>query len=142
MKVRELMSRSVIRIQADEPVTVAARAMSHYNIGAMPVCGADGRLCGMVTDRDIVTRCLAAQREAASTRVGDVMTRQVLTVTPDTEVSAAAKLMGSKQVRRLPVLENHKLCGMLALADIFSAHGQDAEATAALGGISSNISSL
>ena len=142
MKVRELMSRSVIRIQADEPVTVAARAMSHYNIGAMPVCGADGRLCGVVTDRDIVTRCLAAQREAASTRVGDVMTRQVLTVTPDTEVSAAAKLMGSKQVRRLPVLENNKLCGMLALADIFSVHGQDAEATAALGGISSNISGL
>ena len=56
MKVRELMSRSVIRIQADEPVTVAARAMSHYNIGAMPVCGADGRLCGMVSLADLARR--------------------------------------------------------------------------------------
>ena len=141
MKVRELMSSTVIRMQADEPVSVAARAMAHYNIGAMPVCGADGRLCGVVTDRDVVTRCLAAQQMPEATAVRQIMTRQVLTVTPDTEVAAAAKLMGSQQVRRLPVVENGKLCGMLALADIFSSGTQNAEAADALGQISSNISS-
>lgn len=140
MKVRELMSSPAIRIHPGEPVAVAARALAHYNIGAMPVCGTDGRLCGVITDRDIVTRCLAAQREAASTLVGDVMTQRVLTVTPDTEVSAAAKLMGNMQVRRLPVVENDRLCGMLALADIFSCEAQNFEATDALGDISSNIS--
>lgn len=140
MKVRELMSKPVVRIHADEPVAVAARTLTHYNIGAMPVCGADGRLCGVVTDRDIVTRCLAAERLAERTTVRDVMTSQVLSVTPDTEVSQAAQLMSRCQVRRLPVVENGRLCGMLSLGDISRCEAQTQQAAAVLHDVSANIS--
>ena len=140
MKVRELMSKPVVRIHADEPVSVAARTLTHYNIGAMPVCGSDGKLCGFITDRDIVTRCLAAERSPASTRVRDVMTGQVLAVTPDTEVAAAAKMMGSRQVRRLPVVENGRLCGMITLGDLANSNENSYEAADTLADITSNIS--
>ena len=59
MKIREVMTTPVIRIGADETVEVAARTLAHYNIGVLPVCGSDGRLQGLVTDRDLVTRCVA-----------------------------------------------------------------------------------
>ena len=64
MHVKQIMSSPVIRIMEDEPVSVAARTLTRYNIGALPVCGADGKLSGVITDRDIVTRCLAAERSA------------------------------------------------------------------------------
>ena len=60
MKIREVMSTRVVRINPGETVAVAARTLEHYNIGALPVCGNDGHLCGMVTDRDLVTRCIAS----------------------------------------------------------------------------------
>ena len=97
MKVRELMSRPVIRIHADEPVTVAARTLAHYNIGALPVCGMDERLCGVITDRDIVTRCLAAEKDLNRTLVRDVMTSAVLSVEADADTALAAHMMGRRQ---------------------------------------------
>ena len=69
MKLRDVMTNPVIRINPEESVAVAARTLGRYNIGALPVCGSDGRLCGLITDRDIVTRCLAAGRSASSTPV-------------------------------------------------------------------------
>lgn len=99
----------VIRINPEESVAVAARTLGRYNIGALPVCGSDGRLCGLITDRDIVTRCLAAGRSASSTPVRDVMTAKVITARPDMEVALAAGLMGREQIRRLPVMENGRL---------------------------------
>lgn len=78
MTLREIMSKTVVRIRPDEPVGVAARALSRYNIGALPVCGYDGRLRGVITDRDIVTRCLAADRDPAKTTVGQIMTGRVV----------------------------------------------------------------
>ena len=140
MKVREVMSSPVIRIHAEEPVSVAARTLTHYNIGALPVCGSDGKVCGVVTDRDIVTRCLAAGRMPEETTVRDVMTAQVLSASPDMDTGAAAHLMGRKQVRRLPVVENGKLCGMLSLADLATHQEGIYDATDALGEISGNIS--
>ena len=68
MKLRDVMSNPVIRIRPEESVAVAARTLARYNIGALPVCGSDGRVCGLVTDRDIVTRCLAANRSPSTTR--------------------------------------------------------------------------
>ena len=140
MKVRDLMSKPVIRIHADEPVAVAARTLTHYNIGAMPVCSADGRVCGVITDRDIVTRCLAADRSPERTKVRDVMTSQVQSVTPDADVTLAAHIMGSKQVRRLPVVENERLCGMISLADVANSEDNAIDASDALTEITSNIS--
>jgi CBS domain-containing protein len=112
------MCQPAIRIGADEPVAVAARTLAHYNIGALPVCGQDGRVCGMVTDRDMVTRCLAAGKSPERTRVREIMTAGVLSVDPETDVATAAAIMGKQQIRRLPVVEKGRLCGMLSLGDI------------------------
>ena len=139
MKVREIMTGHVVRIGAEEPVEVAARAFTHYNVGVLPVCGVDGRVCGVVTDRDLVTRCLAPGRSAGATKVKDVMTNRVVSVGPNMEVSAAAHLMGREQVRRLPVLENGKLCGMVSLADLAGFEGGSLDAADALADITSNI---
>lgn len=139
MKIRDVMTSPAIRIHPDEPISVAARALEHYNIGALPVCGSDGKLCGLVTDRDIVIRCLAPERKPEHTTVGQIMTGRVLTVGPDVEASEAAKLMGAQQVRRLPVVENGKLCGMVSLGDLASSW-EDTGAGAALTEITSPVS--
>ena len=135
------MSDPVIRIHPQESVEVAARTMNRYNIGALPVCGSDGKLCGVVTDRDIVTRCLAASRPASSTTVGEIMTSGVITARGDMEVSAAAGLMGRAQFRRLPVVENGKLCGMVSLGDLAQKEETSMDASDALSQISESLSS-
>lgn len=140
MQVRHVMSSPVIRIGAEESVSVAARTLTHYNIGVLPVCSSDGRLCGVVTDRDIVTRCLAANRSPEHTTVRQIMTSQVLSVKPDMDAGAAAHLMGRQQVRRLPVVENEKLCGMLSLADLAGSGESAYDAADALTEITGNIS--
>ena len=140
MKLRDVMTNPVIRIHPDETVAVAARTLTHYNIGALPVCGTDGKLCGVLTDRDIVTRCLAANRNPDITSVGDVMTSQVQSVAADADVALAARIMGSKQVRRLPVVESGRLCGMISLGDLAHSEENIFEAADALTEITSNIS--
>ena len=139
MKVREIMTKHVVRIHPDEPVEVAARALTHYNVGAMPVCGSDGRLCGMVTDRDLVTRCVASGRSAGTTTVRDVMTGRVISAGPDMDVGAAAQLMGKEQVRRLPVVENGRLCGMVSLGDLANREDNVMDAADALAEITANV---
>ncbi len=139
MKLRDLMTRNIIPIHPEEPVEVAARTLARYNIGALPVCASDGRLCGMLTDRDIVTRCIAAGKPA-HTKVQEVMTTGVLSVTGDMDAAVAAGLMGRQQIRRLPVVENGVLCGMVSLCDLAGCQDSNLEAADALGQISSNIS--
>lgn len=118
MKVRDMMTDRVIRVAPEESVEVAARTLAQHNLGALPVCTADGKLCGMVTDRDLVIRCMAANKLPGKTQIRDVMTRQVISVSPDMEAGVAAHLMGSRQVRRLPVTDNGNLCGMVSLGDL------------------------
>lgn len=140
MKLREIMTNTVVRINPEESVAVAARTLARYNIGSLPVCGGDGRLCGVVTDRDLVTRCIAAGRLPASTPVRDVMTTQVISARPDMEAGAAAHLMGRQQIRRLPVVENGRLCGMVSLGDLVNRDETVYDAADALADISSNVS--
>ena len=140
MKLREIMSKQVIRIHPEESVAVAARMLANYNIGILPVCGSDGRLRGVVTDRDLVTRCVASGRPAASTPVREVMTANIVAGKPDMDVSAAAGLMGRLQVRRLPVLENGRLCGMVSLGDLAVKEETVFDAGDALADISSGLS--
>lgn len=141
MKLREVMTNPVVRIHPDESVAVAARTLTHYNIGILPVCGNDGRVCGLVTDRDLVTRCLASGRSPASTPVRDVMTTKVISAQPDMDASMAAGLMGREQIRRLPVLENGRLCGMVSLGDLALQQESSMDAADALTEISSSLSS-
>ena len=140
MKVKEIMTRSVIGVGAEESVEVAARTLARHNIGALPVYRADGRLCGMITDRDLVTRCLASGMEPGKTRVGQVMTGQVTSVDGETDVGVAAHLMGRQQIRRLPVTENGRLCGILSLGDIALWEDTAMDAADALGDMARNVS--
>ena len=141
MKVRDLMTAPAIGIHPDESVEVAARKLANYNVGVLPVCEDWGRICGVVTDRDLVTRCLATNKLPRETKVREIMTGQVLTVDPNMDASAAAHIMGWQQVRRLPVVENGKLCGMFSLGDLARTESGVADAADALGDISQNISS-
>ena len=139
MEIKDIMTQSVVSIDPAENVEVAARTMRQYNIGALPVCK-NGKLCGMLTDRDIVTRCLAANRLPGNTQVQQVMTRQVTAVSPNLETGAAAHLMGRLQVRRLPVVENGKICGMVSLGDLAIREETAIDAGDVLTDVSSNIS--
>ena len=140
MKLRDIMSDTVVRIHPEESVAVAARALARYNIGIVPVCGGDGRICGVVTDRDLVTRCIAAGRQPGMTPVREVMTTNVISARPDMDTVEAAQLMGRQQIRRLPVLENGRLCGMVSLGDLANREETSYDATDALTAISSNVS--
>ena len=139
MKLRDIMTDQVVRIHPEETVDVAARTLAQYNIGALPVCGNDGRVWGLVTDRDLVTRCIAAGQLPEKTKVRQVMTGGVITGAPDMEVSAAAHLMGSRQIRRLPVVEDGKLLGMVSLGDLACREETAYDAADALESISENI---
>ncbi len=140
MKVRDIMTRPAIHISPLESAEVAARTLTHYNIGMLPVCGTDGKLCGVVTDRDLVIRCMATGRKPAQTTVREIMTGQVLSVQPDMEAGVAAHLMGRQQVRRLPVVENGRLCGMVSLGDLAKREESVMDAADALTDISDNVS--
>lgn len=139
MKVCDLMSEQVISIQAGEPVSAAAKLLRRHNIGAVPVCGSGKRLLGILTDRDIVTRCVALDADPARVRVEDIMSRGVVTAAPFDEVQTAAHTMSRDQVRRLPVLESGRLVGMVTLCDLARDLNCDMEAGEALSEISSNF---
>ena len=140
MKVKEIMTRNVIGVGPEETVEVAARTLQRYNVGALPVCTSNGKLCGVVTDRDLVIRCLAAGMEPSSTQVRQVMTGQVTSVDGNMDVSVAAHLMGRQQIRRLPVTENGRICGMVSLGDMAVREDTAMDAADALGDIARNIS--
>lgn len=140
MKVKEIMTKNVIGVGPEESVEVAARTLQRYNVGALPVCRADGKLCGMVTDRDLVVRCLASGMQPSQTKVRQVMTGQVTSVDGEMDVAVAAHLMGRQQIRRLPVTENGRLCGMVSLGDMAVREDTAMDAADALGDIARNIS--
>ena len=139
MKVSELMNSSVVTVAQDESVALAARLLARGNVGSLPVRGPNGELRGVVTDRDIVLRCVAADASPEKTSVGEIMTRSVVTVSPGDDIARASRLMGAAQVRRLPVTESGKLVGILSLGDMARVDVCDAEARRALTGISANI---
>ena len=139
MKLRDVIASPVIRIHPDESVAVAARTLAHYNIGILPVCGADGRLRGLVTDRDLVTRCVAAGKSPATTTVREVMTPRLICAAPDMDAAEAAGRMGREQIRRLPVVENGRLCGMVSIGDLARTDENCYDAGDALAQISSNV---
>ena len=139
MKVQELMTTPAVAISPGETVAVAARMLARKNVGVLPVCSRDGRLRGVVTDRDLVTRCLASGRDPAVTTVGEIMTGRVVSVPPSMDVGAAAHLMGRQQVRRLPVTREGILCGMVSLGDLSRCEESAPDATDALAEISGNV---
>lgn len=139
MLVSDIMQKDIVTVSPEETAAVASRLLSRHNVGSLPVCGGDGKLRGMLTDRDIVIRCVAGGSDPAQTRVRDIMSRSPVTVSPKDDTARASELMCSAQVRRLPVVEDGKLVGILALGDMALRTGCDMEASRALTEISSNV---
>ena len=139
MYIKDMMTRRAVSVAPDEPITAAARLLKRDNIGSVPVCDSKGQLQGIITDRDIVLRCVAAGVDPDKTLIRDVMTTGVFTVSPTDTVESAAALMGKAQVRRLPVCENGTLVGMLSLGDLACSSACNMEASAALTEISSGV---
>ncbi len=139
MRVRDLMSKSVVTITPEESAALAARLLSRHELGSLPVCAADGTLAGIVTDRDIVTRCVAAGEEPGRVPVRDIMSPAPSVITPETPISDAARLMAQRQVRRLPVVEQGHVVGMLSLGDLARSRRTDTEAAEALSDISASL---
>ncbi|HLY09504.1 MAG TPA: CBS domain-containing protein [Planctomycetota bacterium] len=116
--IRDIMTRDVESAEPDMTVRDAARLMRARNIGSLPVCEG-GKVIGMVTDRDITIRAVADGRDPASTRVDELMSRQVVSVREDSPLGEAERLMHDQQLRRLPVVNGAgELVGYLALAKI------------------------
>lgn len=140
MKLKDIMTRSVVKIHPAERVDVAARMLTHYNIGALPVCDDQDNLVGMITDRDMVIRCVASGRAPEKTSVREIMTGRVVCATPEMDTGVAAHLMGREQVRRLPVVEQGRLCGMVSVGDLAAHEEISYDAAEALGDICTNLS--
>ena len=139
MKVREVMQSPVVCVGPGQSVEAAAKVFERYNIGALPVCTTQGMLCGMLTDRDLVIRCLAMGKLPSATCVREIMTKQVISVGPDMDASVAAHLMGRKRVRRLPVVEHGKVKGILSLEDLAANEQNAYDAADVLGEISAHF---
>jgi len=133
------MAAKPVSVSPEESILLASRLLFRYNIGSLPVCSADGTLRGVITDRDIVLRCVALGDSPASTSVSSAMSRCVYAVSPDDDVSRAVLLMSDAQVRRLPVAENGRLVGVVSLCDIARLRSLSAETASVLAGISCGI---
>lgn len=129
------MTRNVRTVTPDSTIQDAARIMSEVNCGAVPVCQGD-RVVGIITDRDIVLRCVAKGGNATTGRVSECMTSDATCCSPETDAHEAASLMARRQIRRLPVVENGRLCGIVALGDMATVNIHVNEAGEALSGIS------
>ena len=115
--VRDAMTENPRSIGASAPVVEAAQLMRDEHIGSLPITD-DEKLVGMITDRDITTMVVAEAADPKTTSVGDVYSRDVVTVEPEKDLEEALQLMARHQVRRLPVVENGRLVGIVAQADI------------------------
>ena len=115
--VRDTMTADPRSIGASASVVEAARMMREEDVGSLPITD-DEKLVGMITDRDITTRVVAEAADLKTTSVGDVYSRDLISVEPDKDLEEALQLMARHQVRRLPVVENGRLVGIVAQADI------------------------
>lgn len=124
MKVKEIGIKEVHCAKPSMTLSEIASTMKRYNIGVIPVCEGK-KLLGMLTDRDLVVSCVAADMNPKQCKASEFMTSNSITVTPDTELEEAARIMGREQIHRLPVVEAGNLVGMISLGDISMALTSD-----------------
>lgn len=132
--VRDVMTTSVEACTTLDNVYEVASKMKELNVGAIPIVD-NGQVMGMITDRDLVIRGIA-ERKPNSQKVTDVMSDHLVTASPDMSVEEASQLMAQHQVRRLPVVENGQLVGIVALGDLATNKYSDQKAGMALAEIS------
>lgn len=122
MNLCDLMTTNIVSITPQTTISETARLMQKHNIGFMPVCQPAQNLVGIVTDRDIVTRTVANHRDAHITLVNDIMTQNVISASPNTTLKSAVDIMVRHQIRRLPIIEDHRLIGVVSLGDLVTKH--------------------
>ena len=115
---RDIMHAGATCVGEHETLTAAAQHMRDLGVGALPICGDDDRLRGMITDRDIIIKCLAAGKDAATTTAGELAQGSTCHINCDADIQEMLNVMEEHQVRRLPVIENHRLVGIVSEADI------------------------
>jgi CBS domain-containing protein len=115
--IKDVMHGNPVTLPVSAPVVEAARCMKEQDIGDVLVVD-DGRLCGMVTDRDIVVRAVAGGRDLNKTPVADVCTSDVATLSPTDTVDDAVRLMRERNIRRVPVVENDRPVGIVTIGDL------------------------
>ncbi len=135
MQIRELMTANVTTCTPESTLTQAAQLMKQENVGSIPVVQ-DNRLVGIITDRDIVVKCVANGSSCDSMTTSTAMATNPVTCSPDTDAHEAARLMAREQIRRLPVVDNGRLVGICALGDLAVVDIHVNEAGEALSGIS------
>ncbi|MER6390482.1 CBS domain-containing protein [Streptomyces sp. NPDC001523] len=117
-KARDIMTAVATCIGANETVLEAAKKMAELKVGSLPICGTDDRLKGMLTDRDIVVNVLAAGKDPATVKAGDLAQGEAVTIGADDDAAEILRTMSLHQIRRLPVIDGHTLVGIVALADV------------------------
>ena len=115
---RDIMTEGTECVATGDTLVDAARKMRDLDVGALPICGDDGKLAGMVTDRDIVVRCIADSGDPSSVTVESLGLDEVVTVGADDDVEEVLRTMTDHQVRRLPVIDGTSLVGMVTQADV------------------------
>ncbi|GAB6099360.1 CBS domain-containing protein [Halanaerocella petrolearia] len=130
MRLREVMTDDVSVVGPDTTVNEAAQVMKNLNVGSVPVCE-NGKAVGILTDRDITIRNVANDGDA-NAQVKEIMSDEVVCGTPEMDAQRAADVMASNQVRRLPIVENEELVGMVALGDLAVNNRLEMEAGSAL----------
>lgn len=124
MNARDIMHRGAECIQEDDTLQLAAERMRENQVGALPICGEDDRLHGILTDRDIVVRCVAEGRDPRTTTAGELARGTPIWVDAEADVSEVMRMMIDNKIRRLPVIENHRLVGMISEADLATHLGE------------------
>jgi CBS domain-containing protein len=115
---RDIMTSDVECVGENETLGDAARKMRDLNVGALPICGEDDRLKGMLTDRDIVVNCIARGGDPNTVRAGELGDGKPVTIGADGSIEEALQTMKEYKVRRLPVIDGHRLVGMVSQADV------------------------
>jgi CBS domain-containing protein len=115
---REIMTPDVTCVGEREDMLTAARKMAELDVGALPICGQDDRLKGMLTDRDIVVKVLAQGKDPKSVTAGELAQGKPVTIGADDDAEEILRTMAEHKVRRLPVIDGHTLIGIVALADV------------------------
>ncbi|MGW9191590.1 CBS domain-containing protein [Streptomyces rubiginosohelvolus] len=115
---REIMTSGTECAAENETVLDAAKKMKDLGVGALPICGTDNKLKGVLTDRDIVIRVLGAGKDPAACKVGELAQGEAVTIGADDPAEEILRTMTSHKVRRLPVIDGHTLVGMVATADV------------------------
>lgn len=137
MNIRDVMTPNPRTVSPDDSIQNAARIMRDEDTGAVPVVD-NGRPVGMVTDRDIVIRAVADGGQL-NRPIRDIVTSAVVSVGPDTSTREAAQLMSDHQVRRLPVVENDRLVGIVSIGDLAVKEGKDSRTGDTLQSISEGV---